>query len=80
LTASGGSPANGRQGIPLPPAKVRAPAARATSSNAVEASNARRLGTPAGDLALTGAEFGVMAFRSFSAAGFSIESTRLRRI
>jgi hypothetical protein len=40
-----------------------------TSSNAVEASNARRLGTPADDLALTGAEFVVMAFPSFSAAG-----------
>jgi hypothetical protein len=70
LTAWGGSPANGRQGIPVPPAQVRAPAARAISSNAVEASNARQLGTPADDLPLTGAEFVVMAFPSFSAAGF----------
>src|ERR1700757_4914034 len=51
LTASGGSPANGRHGIPLPPANVRAPAARATSSNAVEASNARRSSTLAEGLA-----------------------------
>jgi hypothetical protein len=43
LTCWGGSPANGRQGIPVPPAKIRAPAARAINSNAVEASNALRL-------------------------------------
>jgi hypothetical protein len=69
MTAWGGSPANGRQGIPVPPAKIRAPAARVTSSNAVEASNARRLGTPADALALTGAEFVDMAFPSLAAAG-----------
>src|SRR5947207_12562675 len=69
LTTWGGSPANGRQGIPVPPAKVRAHAARVISSNAVEASNPRRLSTPADDLALTGAEFVVMAFPSVSAAG-----------
>jgi cell division septum initiation protein DivIVA len=63
------SPANGRQGIPVPPAKVRAHAARVISSNAVEASNPRRLSTPADDLALTGAEFVVMAFPTVSAAG-----------
>src|SRR5260370_1253190 len=45
LTAWGGSPANGRQGIPVPPAKVRASATRVISSNALEASNARRLST-----------------------------------
>src|SRR5438105_15808698 len=66
-TACGGSPANGRHGIPVPPAKVHAPAVCVTSSNAVEASNALRLGS-AGvglacrsaerhDIALTAAEF-----------------------
>jgi hypothetical protein len=53
----------------VPPARIRAPAARVTSSNAVEASNARRLGTPADALALTGAEFVDMAFPSLAAAG-----------
>src|SRR5260370_37204278 len=72
LTAWGGSPANGRQGIPVPPAKVRASAARVISSNALEASNARRLSTPAEglafaltgphDRALTGADLVIMAF------------------
>src|SRR5271163_5008124 len=69
VAAWGGSPANGRHGIPVPPAKVRALAARVTNSNAVEASNARRLGTPADGLALTGAEFVDMAFPSSFAAG-----------
>jgi hypothetical protein len=69
LTAWGGSPANGRQGIPLPPAKVRAPAARAISSNAVEVSNARRRTEPRNE-ALAGAEFVDMAFASISAAGY----------
>jgi hypothetical protein len=74
LTACGGSPANGRHGIPLPPAKIRAPAARVINSNAVEASSTRRLGTLADGLAfrltgphneaLTGAEFADMAFPS----------------
>jgi hypothetical protein len=72
LTAWGGSPANGRQGIPVPPAKVRAPAARVISSNAVEASNPRRLSTRVGglafalagqrDRALAGAEFVIIAY------------------
>src|SRR5205823_6243329 len=74
LTAWGGSPANGRQGIPVPPAKVRAPAVLVISSNAVEASNDRRLvrlvdgpafrltGPP--NEALTGAELVDIAFPS----------------
>jgi hypothetical protein len=55
----------------VPPAKIRAPAARVINSNAVEASNTRRLGTLADGLALrlTGAEFVDMAFPSLSAAG-----------
>ena len=74
LAAWGGSPANGRQGNPPPAANVRAPAARATSSIAVEGSNARRLGSPADGLAsrlagpqdpvLTGAVFVNIAFPS----------------
>jgi hypothetical protein len=72
LAAWGGSPAKGRQGIPGPPAKLRAPAARATSSNAVETSNPRRLSTLAEglafalagqrDRALAGAEFVIIAY------------------
>jgi hypothetical protein len=56
----------------VPPAKVRAPAARVISSNAVEASNPRRLSTLAEglafalagqrDRALAGAEFVIIAF------------------
>src|SRR5580692_5615031 len=78
LATCGGSPANGRQGIPAPPGRVRASAARATSSNAVEASNVRRLVRGGDGLALrltgphndapTGAEFEDMAFPSLSAA------------
>jgi hypothetical protein len=71
LTDWGGSPANGRQGIPAPPANVRALAARATGSIAVEANSARRVGRPAeclapgsvqsGDVGLTSAELADMA-------------------
>ena len=74
LTACGGSPANGRHGNPLPPANVRALAPRATSSIAVEASNARRLGSQADglvsasagshDVVLASAESVSMAFPS----------------
>jgi hypothetical protein len=51
FAAWGGSPANGRHGIPVPPAKDRAPAARAISNIAVDASSARRLGSRADPLA-----------------------------